>query len=92
MVHARHRPAGGAGDGPGSTVTQVIGANYALGGYYLFAGVHRGYTPPSSGTLRVVNFGADTAGQEQCEDGGVNPKSHRFRLPAVRYHGVIQIM
>ncbi|MEX2584555.1 MAG: TonB-dependent receptor [Gemmatimonadota bacterium] len=36
-----------------------IGANYALGAYNLFAGVHRGYTPPSSGTLRVVNFGAD---------------------------------
>jgi Fe(3+) dicitrate transport protein len=44
-----------------------IGANYALrGDYYLFAGVHRGYTPPSSGTLRVVNFGAD------AEDGGLD--------------------
>ncbi|MBW3631083.1 MAG: TonB-dependent receptor [Gemmatimonadetes bacterium] len=36
-----------------------VGANYGLGDYHLFGGVHRGYTPPSSGTLRVVNFGAD---------------------------------
>jgi Fe(3+) dicitrate transport protein len=43
-----------------------VGANYALGDYHLFAGVHRGYTPPSSGTLRVVNFGAD------AEDGGLD--------------------
>jgi Fe(3+) dicitrate transport protein len=43
-----------------------IGTNYALGDYHLFAGVHRGYTPPSSGTLQVVNFGADV------EDGGLD--------------------
>ncbi|MEX2572528.1 MAG: TonB-dependent receptor [Gemmatimonadota bacterium] len=43
-----------------------IGANYALGNYNLFAGIHRGYTPPSSGTLRVVNFGADEG------DGGLD--------------------
>lgn len=43
-----------------------IGANYALGDYNLFAGLHRGYTPPSSGTLGVVNFGADV------ESGGLD--------------------
>ncbi|MBG90018.1 MAG: TonB-dependent receptor [Verrucomicrobiales bacterium] len=34
-----------------------IGLNYAVGDYNLFGGIHRGYTPPSSGTLRVTNFG-----------------------------------
>ena len=34
-----------------------IGLNFALGDYNLFGGIHRGYTPPSSGTLRVTNFG-----------------------------------
>jgi Fe(3+) dicitrate transport protein len=38
-----------------------IGANLALGQWNLFAGLHRGYTPPSSGTLAVVNWGADMA-------------------------------
>lgn len=38
-----------------------IGANLALGEWNVFAGVHRGYTPPSSGTLAVVNWGADMA-------------------------------
>lgn len=43
-----------------------IGFNYALGGTHLFGGVHRGYTPPSSGTLNVVNFGG------QVETGGLD--------------------
>jgi len=38
-----------------------IGANLALGDWNLFAGLHRGYTPPSSGTLAVVNWGANMA-------------------------------
>ncbi|MDZ7779905.1 MAG: TonB-dependent receptor [Gemmatimonadota bacterium] len=36
-----------------------LGVNYRLGDHELFGGVHRGFTPPSSGTLRVVNFGDD---------------------------------
>ncbi len=38
-----------------------LGINYAIGDYNLFGGIHRGYTPPSSGTLRVTNFGQDAA-------------------------------
>ena len=34
-----------------------LGANYAMGRINLFGGVHRGYTPPSSGTLKITNFG-----------------------------------
>lgn len=39
-----------------------VGINYNLGAYNLFGGVHRGYTPPSSATLKIVNFaaGSDT--------------------------------
>jgi Fe(3+) dicitrate transport protein len=39
-----------------------IGINYELGKTNLFAGVHRGYTPPSSATLLLTNFGAATNG------------------------------
>ncbi len=38
-----------------------LGFNYDLGRVNLFGGIHRGYTPPSSGTLQTVNFGADVA-------------------------------
>ena len=34
-----------------------LGANYELKKYNLFGGIHRGFTPPSDGTLKVLNFG-----------------------------------
>jgi Fe(3+) dicitrate transport protein len=34
-----------------------IGFNYQINDLNLFAGIHRGYTPPSDGTLTVVGFG-----------------------------------
>ena len=37
-----------------------LGVNYQRGPVNLFAGVHRGYTPPSSGALLITNFGQDT--------------------------------
>ena len=36
-----------------------LGVNYQRGPVNLFAGVHRGYTPPSSGALKLTNFGQD---------------------------------
>lgn len=36
-----------------------IGANYHFGKYNLFSGIHRGFTPPSDGTLKILNFGED---------------------------------
>lgn len=36
-----------------------FGLNYRFGQFNAFAGVHRGYTPPSSGALKVTNFGQD---------------------------------
>lgn len=38
-----------------------LGFNYELGKLNLFGGIHRGFTPPSSGTLNVLNFGANAS-------------------------------
>ena len=46
-----------------------IGANYQFARFNLFAGIHHGYTPPSSGTLKLTNFGQDFA------DGGLDLKA-----------------
>lgn len=37
-----------------------IGVNYSLGKLNLYGGIHRGYTPPSSGTLKITNFDANS--------------------------------
>ena len=58
-------------DKTSSVVLPGIGANFELGDVNLFAGVHRGYTPPSSGTLAIVNFGADVA------NGGLDLESEK---------------
>ena len=40
-----------------SVLMPGIGVNYELGQFNFFGGVHRGYTAPSSGALKVTNFG-----------------------------------
>lgn len=45
-----------------AVVLPGLGFNYELKKSNLFGGVHRGFTPPSSGTLKVLNFGAASAG------------------------------
>ena len=40
-----------------SVLLPGIGANYELGRLNFFGGIHRGYTAPSSGALKVTNFG-----------------------------------
>ena len=42
-----------------SVLLPGIGANYELGQFNFFGGIHRGYTAPSSGALKVTNFGQD---------------------------------
>ena len=37
-----------------------FGVNYRFDRIYAFAGIHRGFTPPSSGTLKITNFGQDS--------------------------------
>ena len=46
-----------------------LGFNYDLTPFNLFLGLHRGYTPPSSGALKVTNFGQD------IESGGLDLKA-----------------
>ena len=48
-----------------------LGLNWELGRTNLFGGVHRGFTPPSSGTLNVVSFGSDV------EDGGLDVEAEK---------------
>ena len=47
-----------------SVLLPGIGMNYELGQLNLFGGIHRGYTAPSSGALKITNFGQniDTGG------------------------------
>ena len=40
-----------------SVLLPGIGVNYELGQFNFFGGVHRGYTAPSSGALKITNFG-----------------------------------
>ena len=40
-----------------SVLLPGVGVNYELGQFNFFGGVHRGYTAPSSGALKVTNFG-----------------------------------
>lgn len=45
-----------------------LGLNYAIDGVNLFASFHRGYTPPSSATLKIVNFAATPDPSEEGLD------------------------
>ena len=58
-------------DKTSSVLLPGLGFNYALGRTNLFGGIFRGYTPPSSGALAVVNFGAD------ADDGGLDLRSEK---------------
>ncbi|MEL6443894.1 MAG: TonB-dependent receptor [Bacteroidota bacterium] len=54
-----------------------IGMNYQIGATNLFGGVHRGFTPPSSGALTIVDFGG------AADEGGLDveaEKSWNFEL------------
>ena len=39
-----------------------IGINKQFNNLNLFGGIHRGFTPPSSGTLKILNFGESSSG------------------------------
>jgi Fe(3+) dicitrate transport protein len=38
-----------------------IGFTTTMAGFNIFGGIHRGFTPPSSGALKILNFGAESA-------------------------------
>ena len=46
-----------------------IGFNFNLNNYKIFGGIHRGFTPPSSGALNILNFGD--------VDGGLDVKAEK---------------
>ncbi|RKU20460.1 TonB-dependent receptor [Candidatus Poribacteria bacterium] len=49
-----------------SVLLPGIGVNYQIGQFNLFGGIHRGYTAPSSGALKITNFG------QNVEAGGLD--------------------
>ena len=54
-----------------SVLLPGIGVNYQVGQFNLFGGIHRGYTAPSSGALKVTNFG------QNVDAGGLDLKPER---------------
>ena len=54
-----------------SVVLPGVGANYQIGRFNLFGGVHRGYTAPSSGALKITNFG------QSGDAGGLDLKAEK---------------
>ena len=54
-----------------SVVLPGIGANYEFGQFNLFGGIHRGYTAPSSGALKISNFG------QNVDAGGLDLKPEK---------------
>ena len=54
-----------------SVLLPGIGANYELGQFNLFGGIHRGYTAPSSGALKITNFG------QNIDAGGLDLKPEK---------------
>ena len=48
-----------------------VGANYQLGRFNLFGGIHRGYTAPSSGALKITQFG------QNVDVGGLDLKAEK---------------
>ena len=54
-----------------SVLLPGIGMNYEIGQFNLFGGIHRGYTAPSSGALKITNFGQNT------EVGGLDLKPEK---------------
>lgn len=54
-----------------SVLLPGIGVNYEIGQVNLFGGIHRGYTAPSSGALKITNFG------QNAEVGGLDLKPEK---------------
>ena len=48
-----------------------IGFIKSFAGMSVFGGIHRGFTPPSSGALKIVNFGMDV------EDNGLDLEAEK---------------
>lgn len=63
-----------------------IGFSQNFSGVKFFGGVHRGYTPPSSGALKVLNFG------ENSDITGLDLKSEKSWNKEVGLRGTVSIL
>ncbi len=54
-----------------SVLLPGVGVNYEFGKLNLFGGIHRGYTAPSSGALKITHFG------QNVDDGGLDLKPEK---------------
>ena len=69
-----------------SVVLPGIGFIGDVGGLSLFGGVHRGFTPPSSGALKILNFG------ENVESGGLDLEAEKSWNKEVGIRGKISFV
>ncbi len=70
-----------------SVLLPGIGVNYEFGHFNFFGGIHRGYTAPSSGALKITNFGqnVDVGGLDLEPEKSWNMElGFRSRLPGIR--------
>ena len=63
-----------------------IGFTTNLFGFNMFGGIHRGFTPPSSGALKILNFGA--AG----ESSGLDLKAEESWIKEIGIRGKISLV
>jgi len=69
-----------------TTILPGIGFNNKIGKLSLFAGVHRGFTPPSSGALKILNFG------ESIVDSGLDLDSEKSWNRELGIRGDLQLI
>ena len=69
-----------------SVVLPGIGFIGDVGGLSLFGGIHRGFTPPSSGALKILNFG------ENVESGGLDLKAEKSWNKEIGIRGEISFI
>lgn len=69
-----------------SIVLPGVGFISDIGSISLFGGFHRGFTPPSSGALKIVNFGEDIS------DGGLDLKSEKSWNKEIGIRGGLSII
>ena len=63
-----------------------IGFIKSFAGMSIFGGVHRGFTPPSSGALKIVNFGMDV------DDNGLDLKAENSWNKEIGFRGEISVI
>ena len=69
-----------------SVILPGIGFIGDVGGLSLFGGVHRGFTPPSSGALKILNFG------ENVESDGLDLKAEKSWNKEIGIRGKISFV